>query len=386
MSGTVGPMSSVLVVDDDDAVRGAIVRVAKNAGFEAIEANNGQAALDQLEAHAVDVIVSDIDMPGMDGMSLLAEIARRAADVPVIMLTGNPSLDTAVKAVRHGAFEYLTKPFEPGELRAVLKRAAHLHKVAHLRRQALAISGLPGGRADELDHLDDAYDQVLDQLWMAYQPIVRAKDGSVFAYETLLRSPVKALPHPGAVLHAAEFLGRLPELGRAVRAKAPVPMKEVPKATLFINLHTDDLLDETLYESDTPLGRLSERVVLEITERADLGSVRDLPARIDRLRAMGYVIAIDDLGSGYAGLASFVSLHPEYVKLDMSLVRGVDGDPLRASLVSSMVNVCRELEIGIIAEGVETASERDKLVELGVDLLQGYFIARPDRPFPSVNW
>jgi EAL domain-containing protein (putative c-di-GMP-specific phosphodiesterase class I) len=379
-------MSAILIVDDDDDVRKAICRIVVSLGFEAVEADDGKRAVEILGQREIDVIVSDIEMPGMDGMALLRHVARDSADIPVILVTGNPTLDTAMAAVGQGAFEYVEKPFDVARLKGLLKRAAHLRKMAHLRRHALAISGLPGGRAEDLEQLDTSYGEVLEQLWMAYQPIVRSTDGSVFAYEALMRSPVKALPHPGAVLHAAEYLGRLPELGRVVRDRAPQPMGQVPEAKLFINLHAEDLLDEALYDGGAVLAQLGSRVVVEITERADLDRVRDLSGQVERLRRMGFAIAIDDLGSGYAGLTSFVSLRPEFVKLDMSLVRDVDGDPLRGRLIGSMVEACRDLEIGVIAEGVETQSERDKLIELGVELLQGYLFAKPDRPFPAASW
>src|SRR6185369_588150 len=101
-----------------------------------------------------------------------------------------------------------------------------------------------------------------------------------------------------------------------------------------------------------------------------------------RLRALGYRIAIDDLGEGYSGLTSFALLEPEVVKLDMSLIRGIDGVPMKKKLVRAMSTLCRELDARLVAEGVETIAERDTLCELGVDLMQGFLFATPDFPFP----
>jgi EAL domain-containing protein (putative c-di-GMP-specific phosphodiesterase class I) len=151
---------------------------------------------------------------------------------------------------------------------------------------------------------------------------------------------------------------------------------------LFVNLHTHDLLDGDLYELDRPLARMAEHVVLEITERASLLHVRDVQSRISRLREMGFRIAVDDLGAGYAGLTSFAQLEPEVVKLDMSLVRDVHAQPTKLTLVRTMVAMCRELGMQVVAEGIETAEERDAMLNVGCDLLQGYLFAKPGRAFP----
>jgi len=126
--------------------------------------------------------------------------------------------------------------------------------------------------------------------------------------------------------------------------------------------------------------------VLEITERAAIRNLAGLSVRLRRLRALGFRIAVDDLGAGYSGLTSFADLAPEFVKLDMSLTRDVDRDSRRRSIVRSMASLCREVGAQVGAEGVEREGERDAVVGLGCDLVQGYFVARPDRPFPQVHW
>jgi len=126
-------------------------------------------------------------------------------------------------------------------------------------------------------------------------------------------------------------------------------------------------------------------VVLEVTERASLEGV-DVRSQLATLRRLGFRVALDDLGAGYAGLSSFAQLLPEVVKFDMSLVSGIDRDPTKQRLVHTMKGLCDELGIQVVAEGVETAAERDVLVGLGCDLLQGYSFAKPGAPFPIVNW
>ncbi|MCA1481546.1 EAL domain-containing protein, partial [Bradyrhizobium sp. NBAIM08] len=122
------------------------------------------------------------------------------------------------------------------------------------------------------------------------------------------------------------------------------------------------------------------------TERASLHQVKNLATSVVKLKALGFQVAVDDLGAGYAGLSSFTQLEAEVAKLDMSLVRGVDTDVRRQYIVRSMKGLCDDLGMLVIAEGVETPAERDMLVSLGCDLLQGYLFGRPERSFMAPSW
>jgi len=151
---------------------------------------------------------------------------------------------------------------------------------------------------------------------------------------------------------------------------------------VFVNLHVLDLLDEQLYAEDSPLRRFASRIHLEITERMAIEKISDTHDRIERLRKLGYKIAVDDLGEGYSGLNSVAALEPDAVKLDMSLIRGIEKAPTKRRMVKALATLCRELETPLVAEGVETQAELDTLLELGADWLQGYLFARPDYPLP----
>jgi EAL domain-containing protein (putative c-di-GMP-specific phosphodiesterase class I) len=153
-----------------------------------------------------------------------------------------------------------------------------------------------------------------------------------------------------------------------------------------VNLHVTDLLDPELLSPYSPLAKIAPQVVLEITERSSLDRVPDVRSRIAALRDIGYRIAVDDLGAGYAGLTSFALLEPDFVKLDMSLVRGIDSNVTKQKVVRSMTSLCREMGMKVVAEGVETPPECDTLVALDCDLLQGFLFAKPGRPFPEVQW
>jgi EAL domain-containing protein (putative c-di-GMP-specific phosphodiesterase class I) len=237
--------------------------------------------------------------------------------------------------------------------------------------------------AYRLKELEEKLNRCLATLTMHFQPIVHASTRARFGYEALMRSTDKALPHPGAILDAAERLERVPMLGRAVRAQTAKVIADSPAARglIFVNLHLLDLFDKQLTSAFAPLSKVASRVVLEITERTSLEGQIDLRYRVAELRELGFRVAIDDLGGGHARMGTFTPLDTDFVKLDMSLVRDVDKHAMKQRLIRSITELCRGEGMKVIAEGVETEVEARVLVDLGCDLLQGYLIARPAPPF-----
>jgi EAL domain-containing protein (putative c-di-GMP-specific phosphodiesterase class I) len=378
-----GGRGRILIVDDDDSVQRALARVLGSAGFGVELAGDGARAVERLAAGGFDAVLSDIGMPGMDGIELLRRIRAHDHELPVVLVTGAPTVESAVQAIEHGVVRYLIKPVDPRQAVEVLDYAVRVRRLAAVRRQAAALAERRASTDDAALALAFAFDRALAAIALVYQPIVHWKERAVTGHEALLRSTEAALPHAASLLAAAERLGRVHELGRAVRARAA---GQLPAGDLFVNLHPHDLADDELYAAESPLSRQASRVVLEITERASLDDIPDVKERLSRLRRLGFRIALDDLGAGYAGLNSFLLLSPDIVKIDMSLVRDVDADATRRKLVSSMVQLCRELGTRVVVEGVETTGERDALSQLGCDLMQGYLFARPGPPFPLVSF
>lgn len=379
-------LKRVLVVDDERAVSRMIARMLESSGeFEVVTVQEPAIALHEAKTNPFDVVVSDIVMPEMDGLELMGAIRAFDLDVPVILLTGTPSLASAQRAVELGAYRYLTKPAEANELIETVREAALVHRIAVLKRKAMAVSGEQDVRPGDILGFQHAFESALDKIWIAYQPIVNAADGSLFGYECLLRSEEKALPNPEAILDAARIVDRLHELGRIIREKAIVPIADLPEhVLLFVNLHPYDLLDQSLGEDNSPFTNLASRIVLEITERESIDRIPSVEDKIHRLQSLGFKIALDDLGAGYAGLSCFATLQPTIVKLDMSMISGINLSDIKQRLVRSLVEACHDLDVKVVAEGVETKEELASCIELGCDLIQGYFIARPAAPFVDV--
>jgi EAL domain-containing protein (putative c-di-GMP-specific phosphodiesterase class I) len=358
-------------------------RVLEGAGYDVFVAASAMVAVEVTSQRAFDVVVSDIQMPGMTGVDLLRAIRASDLDVPVVLMTGAPSVETAIEAVNLGALKYLPKPTPNDVLLETVERASRLHRIARMKRDAMKLLGQDDTQAGDRAGLQANFDRALETMWMAFQPIVDARGGRVFGYEALMRTLEPSLPHPGAVLSAAERLNRLDDLGRRVRALSAEAFERAPdEAVLFVNLHTRDLLDAALFDPSAPLTKIAQRVVLEVTERAAIDDVKDIQIRVSALRRLGFRIAIDDLGAGYAGLSSFAALEPEIVKLDMSLVRNVHQSEIRQRLIGSLTLLCNEMHMRVVAEGIELAEEREILDGIGCDLLQGYLFAKPGPPFP----
>jgi EAL domain-containing protein (putative c-di-GMP-specific phosphodiesterase class I) len=373
----------ILLVEDEEPLRVGYERIFRKAGFEVTQAADGTAAFAALTSK-FDIIVSDIGLPGASGLDLLRHVRTTDLDVPVILMTGAPSVESAAVAIEQGIFRYLSKPVPVATLLEAVRRGIATGRLAAAKREAMRITGEGNaeGTGDNAG-LQARFQNALDRLWMAFQPIVSLRTGGVFAYEALLRTEEPTLTNPMHFLDAAERLGMTHALGRTVRAKVAEAAPSAPAhARLFINVHAGELDDVELHSKAAPLAAFAERVVIEVTERHALDSVAGLSAQIAKLRELGFSLAIDDLGAGYAGLSSFSILEPEFVKLDMSLVRGIDTSTRKQSLVRSMVVLCeRELAMHVVCEGVETKAESDTLATLGCDLLQGYLFARPSKGF-----
>jgi EAL domain-containing protein (putative c-di-GMP-specific phosphodiesterase class I)/CheY-like chemotaxis protein len=382
-------LGRVLVVDDDPPMRRAIQRQLVTEGWTVTLAENGRAGIEAMRdgRELFDCVVSDVNMPELDGFGLIEAIRRYDDDLPVLLMTADPSLDGAVRAIESGAVSYIAKPFDQETLASAVARAARRHGVARMRRRADEVSreleAAHGGKADDVKA---RFESALERSWMAFQPIVDIRRRAVFAYEALVRTDEPSMRRPDVLIATAERLGRIHDLGRSVRAAVARAAAHAPTdALLFVNVHGLELIDEELFDPRGPLIQHAPRIVFEITERIGIDPIAG-PARLEMLRRLGYRIAIDDLGAGYAALGALATLEPDVVKLDMSLVRDLHLHGAKRRVVGALATLVRELGAQVIAEGVETAAERDAIVGAGIELLQGHLHGKAERGFPTPEW
>lgn len=359
---------AALFVDDEAAVLSGVALALRRRQFRIVTAEGAREALNVLSREPVAVVISDEQMPVMNGTSFLTEVRRQHPAVVRMILSGNMDPDTISRAVNEaGVFRYLLKPCSSDDLGLAVEQAIEAH-AAHLGAQpvkALSISMNEG----------------IAGLQMAMQPIFDSR-GDLVAHEALLRLPAHPDVSVADLLDTASREGRLWELERAIRRAVAVRMTGRPAGSaVFVNLHPHSLLDPQLYTTSDPLAPHASAVVFEITERGSLEDVKDLPARVAALRDLGYRVAIDDMGSGYSGLTAFTTILPDFVKFDRELIRAMHNTPAKHKLVSSITRVCRELGVATIAEGVEDARDLAAARGMGCTLLQGYLLGRPAVPF-----
>jgi EAL domain-containing protein (putative c-di-GMP-specific phosphodiesterase class I) len=378
-------VARVLFLDDDEALARTYARGLSRFGHAVDTAANAETALGLLGQQSYDVVVSDVRMPGVNGIDFLSAVRELDRDMPVVMATGLEDLDTAIKAITLGAFRYLHKPVDLGALDEVVRKASQIRTLSRLKREALSLAGVQGRTLGDRLGLEARFSKGVDRLWIGYQPIVAWAERRLFGYEALLRTDEPSLARPIDFLDAAERLGRLSELGRVIRGR--VAAAEAPAGiNLFLNLHATDLEDDELFDPRSPLAAMAKQVFLELTELASLDAVRDLVDRVATLRRLGYRIAIDNLGAGDAGTSYVTRLEPEIVKLDPALVRGVDTEVAKERVVASMLRLFADMGTGAVVVGVETPGERDLLARIGCGLMQGYLFGRPARGFPVPQW
>ncbi len=370
-------LPKVLIVDDDETVRGSLAAVLRARALHVVEADTVTAAVTAIDAHRFDALVVEMNLGAATGFDVVEAARRHDVDVPAVVITGAPSLHVAKLALRHRVSALLAKPFANAELAGEVDRALRAVQIARVQRKMMRLTPEVAGMLDDLPSTAERFEASLAGMFVVYQPIVRAFDGRVFAREALLRSR-GPLAQPQAFLAAAEALGRIEELGRAVRRRVAGDVDRWGEdgAGVFVNLHPREF-NEGLLAADEPLVEHARRVVLEVTERAQLASDGETRATADLLRGVGYRVALDDLGEGYAGLNWLSKLEPEFVKLDIELVRGLDVAPIKREIVAAMATLCRRAQTTIIAKGVESEAEARVLRTLGCDLLQGYLYGRP---------
>ena len=373
-----GPIR-VLFVDDDRDVLLAAQRTLERGGYSVTTASDGEQAVEVFAAGDFDLVVSDIDLPRLDGIGVLNKVRTIADDVPVILITGSPRVDVAIAALNLGPVRFLTKPLEREQLLQAVRRAVGNRRLDRLQR---GVSEALAKRARA--HAEDRarFESALSQVYMAFQPVVHLPTRSINGHEALARTRDESVPYPGALFALTERLGEVAQLGRKIRAECAQAVPNAPAGSLlFVNLHSAELLDADLVDKAAPLTAVAQRVVLEIAERASMTDLKEAPKRIAELRALGFRIAIDDIGAGYAGLNSFALLEPDIVKIDMALVRDVDQSLIKRRLIAWFVELCKTMDVSVIAEGVETDAELQTLVTLGCELFQGYLFAKPAARF-----
>lgn len=221
-----------------------------------------------------------------------------------------------------------------------------------------------------------------DELHAHYQPIIDLRTGEAVAYEALARIRDSKL-RPDQWLELADEAGLRADLEAAMLDVAIESWEPREGVKLFVNLSPDALASGIVWPR---LDRMGSDVVIEVSERDPVQNYTALRETVRDLAAQGVRLAVDDVGAGHANMRHVTELLPAYVKLDRSLVTNVDQRQVQASLVAALAAFTADIGVKIIGEGIERAAEAATLRRVGVDLGQGYLIARPAFPPPRPGW
>jgi EAL domain-containing protein (putative c-di-GMP-specific phosphodiesterase class I)/CheY-like chemotaxis protein len=363
-------MTRILLVDDDLNLLRALRRLMIRAGHEVFTADSGLEALQIADSERLDVAIVDQHMPGMNGMEVLQRLQNIQPGCVRILASGRLDIPMIISAVNQGEVDrVLEKPISNDRLREVIQdalasRARRRHAMSEEIRQERAIAR-------------QNLEACLPHIRLALQPILRP-DMSLFGFECLLRSQHPVLNNPLKVIQAAEHCGMFHAVSDQVMRCAAVWQQKLPSVNLFVNLHPDELLNPgPLLESLQPLIPFARQTVLEITEHNQIQRNSDWEASIEGIKARGFRLAVDDLGAGYNSLSVLAALQPEFIKIDMSIVRDVDTDAYKQRLIRILTQLGEGTGSVVLAEGVETATELSTLLDCGVHLVQGYHLGKP---------
>lgn len=253
--------------------------------------------------------------------------------------------------------------------------------------------GVAKGAIDlETAQLLTEFREILDQsrLKIVYQPIVSLRSGGILGWEALTRGPQESyFRSPDIIFSFAEEAGLLYPLERVCRQLAVKNLGNLGRdQKLFLNIHPRTISDPNFVKGETlrlvrETGLSPSNIVFEITERHSIKDFSYFNKTLEHYRSQGFMVAVDDAGSGFSCLESIAEIRPDFIKIDMSLVRGIHLNPVKRSLLETFITFAEKIGCAIIAEGIETEEEMATLSNIGAHYGQGYFLGRP--VFPKAN-
>jgi EAL domain-containing protein (putative c-di-GMP-specific phosphodiesterase class I)/DNA-binding NarL/FixJ family response regulator len=371
----------IVVAGDEAETRGTLADLV--TGEESLElvgiARDSQEAVELCMRESPDVALVDLRMAGSGGQKAFLGIRRCSPGTRLVVLSASSDPESVMRMLRAGAEGYALKGAPATEIVRALRDAA-------LGRGSIVTDVVPG-MVDRLAPFDGDGDhpgksaarvlRVLDGkgLEMVFQPIVDLGCGDIVGYEALARFHESPGASPEVLFAEAEGVGLGLELELATIRSALGRLGLLP-ASAFLSVNASPRTAASPRLLNLMAGH-TDRVVLEITEHAPIEDYPRLSGALARLRSEGVRVAVDDAGAGFAGLNHVLQLEPDFVKLDMALIRGIDRDETRRAVATTLLELAGAVGSTVVAEGIEREPELQALRELGVSLGQGFHFARP---------
>jgi len=382
MSGSALTGMSALVVDDEEFMLDFLCMAVEKSGVgNVISATSGAEALDQVEdsQQMIDIIVCDLQMPGMDGIEVMRQLANDGFSGGIILVSGEDKriLKTAESMAEVRGLKVigsLCKPMPVHEIISLMNKYAVAEQHA-----SWAISDVT---ANELDAAIRS-----GEITVNYQPQVDIKTGVVKSVETLARwfHPERGMITPDIFIDIAERHDLIDSLADSIIMQATrqgaIWHKQGIDLSVAINISMYNLRHLDFPDRITDIvnhaGMDIKKLVIEISESRlvqDLGTYLDI---LSRLRLKGPLLSIDDFGTGYVSMDHLKQMPFGEIKIDRAFVNGAYKDDTARAILKSSVSLAKQLDMTVVAKGVEVKDDWDLVTELGCDMVQGYYVAPP---------
>lgn len=372
----------VLIVEDDEAFRHTVKRVAELGGFAAVATDDAAVVREHLASWAPSLVILDLQMPGRDGIQLLADLGAGRCEAAVVLVSGadDRTLDAAVRVGRERGLNMaatLQKPFQLDALKALLGR----------------FRTPPQPTPDELETAIGS-----DQLFLEYQPKVDCQRRVIIGVEALVRwrHPARGRLEPGQFIPMAERTGLIEPLTDWV-FMAAVKQAAAWRGTGLLldmavnisaqNLDKADLPDRLAARCDE-VGVDLDTIILEVTESSAMGAALHTLEVLTRLRVNGFRLAMDDFGTAYSSLVQLQRMPFSELKIDRSFIIGMEQDRGCRVIARTIIDLAHNLGLKSVAEGVENETTWDALRSMGCDAAQGHHLSPPvsgDRLAPMIG-
>ncbi|WP_066377019.1 MULTISPECIES: EAL domain-containing response regulator [unclassified Anabaena] len=384
-------MTKILVIEDEESVRENIVDLLEAEAFETVAAANGKIGINLAIAELPDLILCDMMMPEVDGYGVLTELRQEplTAAIPFIFLTAKSAKSDFRQGMDMGADDYVTKPFTRTELLSAvinrLERQATLKKYL-LNHDALK-SASPKTQLIAMNLHRVIKQQKLHEFELHYQPIVDIASRQIIGAESLLRwqSPELGLISPTEFIPLAESTGLIVNIGHWVVSTVCHQIRRwrdigIDDLTITVNLSAIEFSHPDLIQKITHAlnsNNLEAKYLeLELTESMIM-QVNNALVTMNELRSLGMRIAIDDFGTGYSSLAYLKNLPVNTLKIDRYFIHNVDQDYQKSAITKALIEMAHNLNMRVIAEGVETEAELSFLQQNRCDAMQGFLFSPP---------
>jgi EAL domain-containing protein (putative c-di-GMP-specific phosphodiesterase class I)/FixJ family two-component response regulator len=386
--------TGILLLDDDPFMLKLLTVMLAQLGFSHVAAyDNGEKALQRVTEtqDLIDLIFLDINMPGMDGVEFIRRLVDCRYGGSVILVSGEnsrilESVEKLIEAHHLIALGRLQKPVKPGELASLIGRLEPNKGHRELTR--------PGSHSYHVDELRASIAQ--GELVNYYQPKVALATFEVVGVESLVRwqHPIDGIVFPDQFLGLAEQHGLLTDVTGVVLVEAMKQAKAWSQAghqlPVAVNVSMDDLIaldfPDMAANLAASVGVETRLLTLEVTEGQVMRQRSTILDVLSRLSLKRFGLAIDDFGTGHSSLAQLRDLPFNELKVDRGFVHGAATDPTRRVICSASLRMAHQLQMKVVAEGIEDQEDWDFLAHLGCDIGQGYFIARPMPAAAVLDW